>query len=49
MNVVKVNDKDFLKVLLVNKCIECGLCLFVCLFKIYLIDYMCEGKCILRG
>ena len=41
-------DKEFLKELSVNKCIECGLCSFVCPSKIHLTDHMRSGKRMLR-
>jgi electron transport complex protein RnfC len=44
MNAYKVRDKDMLKNLEVNKCIECGLCSFVCPSKIHLTDYMRKAK-----
>lgn len=44
MNAIKAGNIDFLRTLAVDKCIECGLCSFVCPSKIPLTDYMKMGK-----
>jgi electron transport complex protein RnfC len=44
MNAYKARDKDMINTLEVNKCIECGLCAYVCPSKIQLTDYMRLAK-----
>lgn len=44
MNAVKRNDKKAVKALEANKCIECGLCAYVCTSKIHVTDYVRKGK-----
>ncbi len=44
MNAVKRNDKKSVKLLEANKCIECGLCAYVCTSKIHVTDYVRKGK-----
>ena len=44
MNAVKRDDKKSVKLLEANKCIECGLCAYVCTSKIHVTDYVRKGK-----
>ena len=44
MNAVKRNDKDVMKGLRANECIECGLCAYVCTSKIHVTDYVRKAK-----
>lgn len=44
MNAVKRNDKEQMKGLEAFKCIECGLCAYVCTSKIHVTDYVRKAK-----
>lgn len=44
MNAVKRNDVQSLSYLNADKCIECGLCAYVCTSKIHVTDYVRKGK-----
>ncbi len=44
MNAVKRNDKKSVEYLAAKKCIECGLCAYVCTSKIHVTDYVRKGK-----
>jgi electron transport complex protein RnfC len=44
MNAVKRNDVKSLELLEANKCIECGLCAYVCTSKIHVTNYVRKGK-----
>ncbi|MFU8786025.1 MAG: RnfABCDGE type electron transport complex subunit C [Candidatus Izemoplasmataceae bacterium] len=47
MNAVKRNDKKTMELLEAKKCIECGLCAYVCTSKIHVTNYVREAKKIL--
>jgi electron transport complex protein RnfC len=48
MRAYKQKDKDVINSLEVNKCIECGLCSYVCPSKIHLTEYMRLAKALVK-
>ncbi len=44
MNAVKRNDEKAAQELRADRCIECGLCAYVCTSKIHVTDYVRKGK-----
>lgn len=44
MNAVKAKDKERIKLLNPNKCMECGLCTYCCTSKIHVTEYIRKAK-----